>query len=67
LHSIVENGQGQELQSMNDETELDLTIDPKSLEFHYGAGVQGPQPEFRTLDAIRASLLDPTCSGPNQV
>lgn len=52
---------------MSDKTGLDLTIDAKTLEFHYGDNVQGPQPEFRTLDAIRASLLDPACSGPSPV
>lgn len=45
-------------------TGLDLTIDEFSLDFEYGAGVRGPAPEFRTLDAIRPSLMDPQCSGP---
>ncbi len=52
---------------MSDGTGLDLTIDPKTMEFHYGEGVRGPQQEFRTLDAIRPSLLDPTCGGPSPV
>lgn len=46
---------------------LDLTIDPETLAFRYGPGVRGPAPEFRTLDAIRPSLLDPACSGPSPV
>lgn len=46
---------------------LDLTIDPSTMEFRYGAGVRGPHAEFRTLDAIRASLMDPECSGPSPV
>lgn len=46
---------------------LDVTIDAATLQFRYGAGVRGPAPEFRTLDAIRPSLLDPQCSGPEIV
>lgn len=49
------------------DTELDLTIDPETLEIHYGAHVLGPEPEYRTLDAIRPSLMDPSCSGPSPV
>ncbi len=37
------------------------------LIFHYGAGVFGPEPEYRRLDAIRPSLLDPGCHGPDPV
>jgi glucose-6-phosphate isomerase len=46
---------------------LDLTMDADTMEFRYGKGVTGPAPEFRTLNAIRASLLDPECSGPSPV
>jgi glucose-6-phosphate isomerase len=49
------------------ETGLNLTIDAATMGFHYGAGVCGPEPEFRTLDAIRTSLMDPRCSGPSPV
>jgi glucose-6-phosphate isomerase, archaeal len=35
------------------------------MRFEYGPGVFGPSPEYRSLDAIRASLLDPNCSGPD--
>ncbi len=49
------------------DTELDLTIDSKTLEIRYGANVLGPEPEYRTLDAIRPSLMDPTCEGPSPV
>lgn len=49
------------------ETELELTIDSDTLEIRYGARVQGPKPEYRSLDAIRPSLMDPECSGPNPV
>lgn len=37
------------------------------LGFRYNAGSFGPQPEFRALDAIRPSLQDPSCSGPDPV
>jgi glucose-6-phosphate isomerase len=37
------------------------------LSFDYEPGVFGPQPELRRLDAIRASLRDPQCSGPDPV
>jgi glucose-6-phosphate isomerase len=38
-----------------------------TMDFHYGRGVFGPRPEYRTLDAIRASLRDPNCTGPDPV
>jgi len=38
-----------------------------SLGFEYGEGVFGPTPEFRSLDAIRPSLKDPSCDGPDPV
>lgn len=41
------------------------TYDP--LGFRYGAGVFGPKPEDRSLDAIRKNLLDPGCGGPETV
>ena len=37
------------------------------LGFRYGPGVFGPQPETRSLDAIRSSLRDPACTGPDPV
>lgn len=43
--------------------EIDVRLDPHDLSFHYGDGVFGPTPEMRRLDAIRASLRDPGCSG----
>ena len=46
---------------------LAITISPVELAFEYGAGVFGPQPELRMLDAIRPSLLDPHCDGPDPV
>lgn len=35
--------------------------------FEYGSDVFGPLPEYRSLDSIRNSLLDPKCSGPDPV
>lgn len=35
--------------------------------FSYGSDVFGPEVEIRTLDAIRKSLLDPSCKGPQEV
>ncbi|MEI8093099.1 MAG: glucose-6-phosphate isomerase family protein [Spirochaetales bacterium] len=37
------------------------------LGFDYGPGVFGPTPELRGLDAIRKSLKDPSCNGPEVV
>lgn len=45
---------------------LDVSATP-DLGFRYGPGTVGPEPEFRSLDAIRPSLLDPNCSGPSPV
>ncbi len=35
--------------------------------FEYGEGVYGPEVELRKLDSIRGSLMDPKCSGPENV
>lgn len=35
--------------------------------FKYGQGVFGPKPEHRRLDAIRGSLCDADCNGPDPV
>ena len=37
------------------------------LGFEYGKGVFGPEVEYRKLDAIRKSLMDPNCEGPENV
>ena len=37
------------------------------LGFSYGPGTFGPRPQVRSLDAIRASLRDPACHGPDPV
>lgn len=46
---------------------LDVELNAGDLSFAYGAGTAGPKPEFRSLDAIRASLRDSTSSGPDPV
>ena len=46
---------------------LPITFDRRSMDFHYGDGLFGPRPEYRRLDAIRNSLRDPNCSGPDPV
>jgi glucose-6-phosphate isomerase len=47
--------------------DLPLRLSETSLAFEYGAGVFGPEPEMRRLDAIRPSLRDPQCDGPDPV
>jgi glucose-6-phosphate isomerase, archaeal len=44
-----------------------ISLHPSQLAFAYGPGVFGPSPEMRRLDAIRPSLRDPNCSGPDPV
>lgn len=46
---------------------LDIQFLNNPLGFRYGAGVFGPKPEYRSLDAIRPSLRDPNCEGPDPV
>jgi glucose-6-phosphate isomerase len=46
---------------------LKFSLRTNELAFDYGPGITGPSPEFRTLDAIRQSLLEPDCSGPDPV
>jgi glucose-6-phosphate isomerase len=46
---------------------IDVAVDPARMTIAYGAGVSGPALELRRLDAIRASLLDPACDGPDPV
>jgi glucose-6-phosphate isomerase, archaeal len=46
-----------------------IGIEPVSqpLGFRYRPGTFGPEPELRSLDAIRPSLRDPRCTGPDPV
>ncbi len=46
---------------------LDIEITTGPLGFRYGPGVVGPEPEYRPLEAIRKSLYDPLCAGPDPV
>lgn len=46
---------------------FDIRPSADGMGFNYGAGVFGPQVEKRTLEAIRGSLLDPACCGPETV
>ena len=52
---------------MNFDPGLDIKASANPLGFSYGPGTFGPPPEVRTLDAIRSSLRDPNCSGPDPV
>ncbi len=46
---------------------FDIIVACDPLGFSYGPDSFGPEPELRTLDAIRSSLVDPTCDGPEVV
>lgn len=46
---------------------LGVHFRPSDFSFDYADGVFGPPPEFRRLDAIRHSLRDPNCDGPDPV
>jgi glucose-6-phosphate isomerase len=47
--------------------DLPIRLSESTLAFEYGPGIFAPQPEMRRLDAIRPSLLDPRCQGPDPV
>lgn len=46
---------------------FDVYPSENPMEFSYGDECFGPKPELRTLDAIRQSLLDKDCKGPEIV
>ena len=46
---------------------LNIRVNGDPLGFKFGAGIFGPEVEYRKLDAIRASLREPECSGPDPV
>jgi len=46
---------------------LDIQFPDNQMGFHYGPGIFGPTPEYRSLDSIRPSLRDPSCTGPDPV
>lgn len=52
---------------MNFDPGFDIHPTTHPLGFKYGNGVFGPSCELRTLDAIRPSLRDPQCEGPDPV
>lgn len=54
-----------EVQGMSPGFDILPVRDP--MGFRYGPGVFGPACELRRLDAIRPSLLDPDCDGPDPV
>lgn len=47
--------------------QLAVRLSAGPLAFEYGQDVFGPLPELRRLDAIRYSLLSPSCDGPDPV
>ncbi len=52
---------------MNFNPGFDIKPTTQPMGFEYGKDVFGPKVENRTLDAIRKSLRDPECSGPEIV
>lgn len=46
---------------------VSIALDDTLLRFRYGPDVFGPEPEMRSLNAIRPSLLDPQSKGPDPV
>ncbi|MDR0720169.1 MAG: hypothetical protein LBF78_11085 [Treponema sp.] len=44
-----------------------ITVMKEVMGFRYGDDTFGPTPELRSLEAIRKSLLDPECKGPDPV
>lgn len=46
---------------------LSIRLSESDLAFEYGPDMFGPHPEMRCLDAIRPSLRDPGCTGPDPV
>jgi len=46
---------------------LNIGVNDSPLGFTYGLGIFGPEVEYRKLDAIRPSLREPDCVGPDPV
>jgi hypothetical protein len=46
---------------------LDVHFPDNQMGLHYGPGTFDPRPEHRSLDSIRPSLRDPSCTGPDPV
>lgn len=43
---------------------FEIEADEEKMDFRYGEDVFGPEPERRTLEAVRSSLRDPDADGP---
>ena len=52
---------------MNFDPGFAIAVEKDPMHFSYGEGVYGPTPEIRSLEQIRASLMDPNCAGPAEV
>jgi glucose-6-phosphate isomerase len=52
---------------MNFDPKINVRPTNDPLGWEIGEGCYGPTPELRSLDAIRKSLRDPNCSGPDPV
>ena len=52
---------------MSFDPSLGVIATDQPLGFRYEPGAFGPRPELRSLDAIRPSLRDPHCDGPDPV
>lgn len=46
---------------------LNIRVSERPLGFTFGSGIFGPEVEYRKLDAIRPSLREPDCTGPDPV
>lgn len=57
----------QKTNAMNYYPGFDISPTATPMGFHYGEEVFGPEVENRRLEAIRPSLLDPHCEGPDPV
>lgn len=52
---------------MSFERGISVQVERNPMGFRFGFGVFGPEPEYRRLDAIRSSLSNPFCNGPDPV
>jgi glucose-6-phosphate isomerase len=55
------------VQNLRFDPGLEIEFLKGPMGFRYGPGVFGPRPEYRSLDAIRPSLRNPKCQGPDPV
>lgn len=70
-HLFSEKNFGREVEQVEKKVDfkigLDVIVQEEPLGFVYGEGVHGPEVERRRLDAIRSSLRNPHCDGPETV